>query len=266
MNYKTIKLKKDDLIFTITLNKPQVHNALDEMMITELNEVLDFLYNEDFRILILEGEGKSFCSGADLNYMKKMKNFSFEENKTDALNLANLFYKLYFFPKPTIAIGKGFIMGGGIGLIACCDFSICEKNTKFSFSEIRLGLIPSIISPYILRKLGFSRTKELFLTGKIFSSEEAENWGLITKSCEEENITTYKNLLINQLLQCPPQAYLEIKKLLEINLIYDLGKLKDITSKIIAEIRIKEEAQEGINAFFEKRKPNWYKEIKYEDP
>ncbi len=263
MDFETILLNKEKEIYTITLNRPDVHNAINELMIEELNSVLTSLKNEDFRILILKGNGKSFCSGADLNYMKNMKNFTHEENQKDAFNLAQLMYNLYKFPKITIAIGHGSIMGGGIGLIACCDFSICESNTKFAFSEIRLGLIPAVISPYILRKIGISKTKELFLTGSIFSSNEAEKWGLITKSVSKEEILSSLNQMISKLLECAPNAIKEIKELIEINLTHNLDELRIKTPEIIANIRISSEAQEGIQAFFEKRKPYWYKE--YED-
>ncbi|GIX40300.1 MAG: methylglutaconyl-CoA hydratase [Leptospiraceae bacterium] len=250
------------MIFTIILNRPNVHNALNEEMILELNTILEELKKEDFKILIIRGEGKSFCSGADLNYMKKMKHYTLEENKNDALQLAELMYNIYTFPKPTISIGHGSIMGGGIGLIACTDFSLCEKESKFAFSEVLLGLIPAVISPYIIRKMGFSKTKELFLTGRIFNSEEAEKWGLITKSLDKMEMDNYLHHLIKQLLKSSPNAIKEIKHLMEINLKYDLENLKHITSEIIAKLRITEEAQEGISAFFEKRKPQWYN---YED-
>jgi methylglutaconyl-CoA hydratase len=263
MEFQTILINKHDDVCTITLNRPDVHNALNELMIEELNLALTSLKNEDFRILLLKGNGKSFCSGADLNYMKNMKNFTLEENQKDAFNLAQLMYNLYKFPKITIAIGHGAIMGGGIGLIACCDFSICESETRFSFSEIRLGLIPAVISPYIIRKIGISKAKELFLTGSIFSSYEAEKWGLITKSISQQEIQKFSKEMIQQLLSCPPNTIKEIKELIEINLTYNLEELKIKTSEIIANIRISKEAQEGIQAFFEKRKPYWYKE--YED-
>lgn len=263
MEFHTIFINKQNEVCTITLNRPDVHNALNELMIEELNFALTSLKNQDFKILLLKGNGKSFCSGADLNYMKNMKKFTLEENQKDAFKLAQLMYNLYKFPKITIAIGHGSIMGGGIGLIACCDFSICESDTKFAFSEIRLGLIPAVISPYIIRKMGIAKTKELFLSGSTFTSWEAEKWGLITKSVSREEISSSLNQMISKLLECAPNAIKEIKELIEINLLYNLEDLQIKTSEIIANIRISPEAQEGIQAFFEKRKPYWYKE--YED-
>ncbi len=257
MNNKTIEIKKESYVYTISLNRPEVHNALNEEMILEFLQILKEIKEEPFRLLIINGKGKSFCSGADLNYMKNMKNYSFEENKNDANNLANLMYELYHFPKTTLCIGHGAIMGGGIGILACCDFSFCDESTIFSFSEVNLGLIPAVISPYIIRKIGISRTKELFLLGNRFDSSFAEQIGLITKFIKKEEQEEYLKNFVETLLKKPPNAIKEIKTLMELNLKYNLEELKLMTSELIAKIRISEEAQEGISAFLEKRKPKW---------
>lgn len=257
MDYKTLELQKESTVYTIIFNRPEVHNALNEEMILEMLLLLRNIQKESFRILILKGKGKSFCSGADLNYMKKMKQYSLDENKKDALNLANLMYELYHFPKITICIGHGAIFGGGIGILACCDFSFCEESTQFSFSEVKLGLIPAVISPYIIRKIGFSKAKELFLSGSIFDSSYAEKIGLISKSLKKEEMDEYLKTFLKEMLKKPPQAIKEIKSLIELNTKHDLERLKEITSEYIANIRVSEEAQEGISAFLEKRTPKW---------
>ncbi len=255
MNF--IELKQESHVYTIILNRPDVHNALSDKMIQEFLLVLKKIKEDPFRLLVIKGNGKSFCSGADLNYMKNMKDFSFEENKNDANILADLMYELYHFPKSTLCIGHGAIMGGGIGILACCDFSICDESAKFSFSEVHLGLIPAVISPYIIRKIGISKTKELFLSGIKFDSSYAEQIGLITKFIKKDEQDVYLKNFIKEMIQKPPEAIKAIKQLIELNLKFDLEELKLITSELIAKIRISEEAQEGISAFLEKRKPKW---------
>ncbi len=262
MEFKTIKIFINSHLATIVLNRPEVHNALNEEMIVELTQALELLRNHTFRILILKGEGKSFCSGADIQYMKHLGEQSYLKNVEEAKKLADLLYALYFFPKPTISIGKGNIMGGGIGLVACCDFSFCTRETFFSFSEARLGILPAVISPYIIRRIGLSKTKELFLSAKKFQSIEAQKIGLITKSVKQERIDLEVNHLVSEILKNAPNALKNIKLLLEENLKNsDLLYLKDYTSHLLAQIRSSEEAKEGFLAFLEKRKPNWYKDI-----
>ncbi len=260
MKFNHIELQQEKNIITIVLNRPEVHNALNESMIKELNVAIEELWNKDFRILILKGNGKSFCAGADLNYMKNIAQYNFEENVEDAKNLANLLYKIYNFPKPTIAIGHGNIIGGGIGLISCCDFSFCENTTLFVFSEVKLGLIPAVISPYIIRKIGIQKTRELFLTGEKFNAEFAEKIGLITRSVKKEEMDSIIYRYLELLISNAPSALKEIKELIEINLNHNLEELKNITSEIIAKIRSSKEAQEGMASFLEKRKPKWIPE------
>lgn len=260
MNYKTIKIEKKINIVELILNRPKVHNALNDELISEFLDALVKLKEEDFRVLILRGEGKSFCSGGDINYLKKTSEMDYQSNLEEAKKLADLMYSLYLFPKPTIAIGQGNIFGGGIGLIACCDFSFCDQNSVFSFSEVKLGIIPSVISPYVIRKIGMSKAKELFLSGRRFFSKEAEEIGLITKSVQKEKIEEEVNNLISELLKNSPNAMKYIKILIEENIHSDLELLKMKTSEFFAKIRSEQEAKEGFKAFLEKRKPNWYRE------
>lgn len=262
MDFKTIKMYRESNIVTILLNRPEIHNALNQQMISELSQVLNMLKQEHFRVLLFKGEGKSFCSGADIEYMKQLAEQNYQENVEDAKRLADLLYTLYFFPKPTIAIGKGNIFGGGIGLLACCDFSFCTKETVFSFSEARLGILPAVISPFVVRRIGISKTKELFLSAKRFNAIEAQRMGLITKLVLEKQLDVEVRNLISEILKNGPNALQNIKYLLEENIRnFDLLKLKDYTSRVLAEVRTSEEAKEGLLAFLEKRKPSWCKEI-----
>lgn len=260
MNYKTIKIEKNLNFVNLILNRPEVHNALNEELISEFLNALEKLKEEDFRVLILRGEGKSFCSGGDISYLKKVSDMDYQTNLEEAKKLADLMYSLYFFPKPTIAIGQGNIFGGGIGLISCCDFSFCDQSSVFSFSEVKLGIIPAVISPYVIRKIGISKSKELFLSGRRFFSNEAEKIGLITKSVEKEKIEEEVNNLISELLKNSPNAMKNIKILVEENIYSDLKLLKIKTSEFFAKIRSEQDAKEGFKAFLEKRKPNWYRE------
>ncbi|MFN3604660.1 MAG: enoyl-CoA hydratase-related protein [Leptonema sp. (in: bacteria)] len=263
MKYKTLKVDIHSDIGYLSLNRPKVHNAINGEMIIEFLDALNQLKETQIRVLILQGEGNSFCSGADVNYMKALGEMDETQNIHEAKKLAELLYNLYYFPKPTIAIAKGNVYGGGIGVLGCCDFSFCTTNTVFAFSEIKLGLIPSVISPYIIRRIGVSKTKELFLSGRKFDSFEAEKIGLVTKALNEKDLEQEVQLLISELFKTAPNVVIEVKMLIEENLRnLDLQTIQEYTSSLLAKIRKGEEAKEGLKSFLEKKKPNWYKEPK----
>ena len=245
----------------ITLHRPEVKNALDEKMINEFQKHLVHLKNKkELRVLIITGSGDSFCAGADLKWMKKSAKFSREENIQDAKAFAKMLNVLDKIPRPTIAKINGHSFGGGLGILSSCDFAIASKNSKFCFSEVRLGMIPAMISPYIIRNVGSKISKQLFLTGEIFSADYANRIHLIDKVVKEEELEKEVAKLINLLMKGGPEALGSIKELL--SLVSDKpidNKMAQLTSEKIAEKRVSIEGQEGMEAFFNKRAPNWQK-------
>src|SRR5438105_9018542 len=171
MAYLEIDTLKNHIL-TITLNRPEKHNAFDDLLITELSAALSYAENNHpIRVVILKAKGENFCAGADLKWMQQMVNFSKEENTEDALKLSHLFHKLNHLTKPTIAVAKGKTFGGGIGLLACCDIVLAEENASFCFSEVKIGMAPATIAPYILAKFGQAACRRYFLTADRFSAE-----------------------------------------------------------------------------------------------
>ncbi len=252
---ETIKYEVRNGVFWVTLNRPEIHNAFNDQMIGELRQALKIAREQSPRVLVLTGEGKSFSAGADLNWMKRMKDFSYEENYRDSLELGHLLYEIYTFPAPTIALVNGHAFGGGVGLIAATDFAISVKNAKFGLTEVTLGLVPAVISPYLLKRMGERNLKELCLTGRRITAEEALKYGLLNEISDD--IYRRGEELIRELKKASPNAQKVCKEL--VRNIYEMpldGALR-YTSEVIAKIRVSEEGQEGMNAFFEKRRPGW---------
>ncbi len=250
MEFKYIKTGIKSEIGFIVLNRPDYHNALLPEMIFEIRKALTEFEGKNIRFLFFEGEGKSFCSGMDLHHMKNIANLAENENLRDAENLSEMFNQIYKFPKITVLFGQGNIFGGGLGFIGACDLCYCDQKTIFSFSEIKLGLIPAVISPYVIRKIGLQKAKELFLTGERFTASKAYTIGLITESIGNLDLEK-KRKILNQLLENSPNAMNNIKSLM---LQYELLSIEDSinkgNSKILASIRKHPEAVEVINAFF----------------
>ena len=258
MPYETIEIQKKKDVTTIILNRPEVHNAMNEKLMKELTTCFHELGKDDsIRTIILTGKGKSFCAGADLNWMKSMAKYSKEENINDSRLLLNLYEAIYKCPKPVIGRVNGHAFGGGIGLFAVCDIIIAVPDCKFAFSEVKLGIIPAVISTYIVRKIGLSNMRRLFLTGERFNSEYAKEVGLIdyviTPEELDEKIKNYTELLQSS----GPIAIVEVKKLIDSCENMDREKYKEHTVEKISELRVSKEGQEGINAFLEKRKSKW---------
>ncbi|MFT7035146.1 MAG: methylglutaconyl-CoA hydratase [Cyclobacteriaceae bacterium] len=259
MKLKYLELKKKDAIATIWLNRPEVHNAFHDGMISELIEVLKQVGNDEgIRLLTLRGKGKSFSAGADIKWMSRSIEFSFEQNLKESLNLSDCLYSIYSFPKPTIAIVHGACFGGANGVLAACDFVIAHEHTTFSLSEVKIGLIPACIAPYILKRLGEYNTKSLMLRGDRINSVEALKIGLVNFSgTDGENSAELKGL-INDLLTSGPEAVTKSKKLIEhVANVWTLEEARVKTAEIISKIRSSDEGQEGMKAFLEKRKPCW---------
>jgi methylglutaconyl-CoA hydratase len=257
--FKTIELEVANEVGTIWLNRPEIHNAFNEVMISELIQIFEEINNkEDVRIVVMRGRGKSFCAGADLNWMRDVAKYSYEENYKESLNLSLCFYNIYTCTKPTIAYVHGAAIGGANGLLAACDFVYADENTTFSLSEVKIGIVPACISPYVTKRVGEYGSKELMLTGKRFKGAEAARHKLINETLTAGETEKKLDELIDLLKTSGPKAMTHCK-----NLLYDISnKLTlqeaiDYTARMIADIRASEEGQEGMAAFLQKRKPNW---------
>lgn len=259
MEYKNIEFELTGKVGTVWLNRPEVHNALNAEMIAE---IIDFFTKvndmPEVRVVVLRGRGKSFCAGADLNYMKGIAAFGFDENYQDSLKLAKCFNAIYTCSKPTIAVVHGAAMGGANGLLAACDVVFCDETTKFAFSEVKLGIAPATISLYVMKRIGERGARDLMVSGRRFEGPEAEKYGLVNKSLPAEEIENHLNAYISGLMSSGPDAMKACKQL-----IYNISnKMQfedaiDYTARLIAELRASKEGQEGMASFLEKRKANW---------
>lgn len=258
MSYETIDVTEKENITTIILNRPEVHNAMNDLMIQELTNCFDILGDKrELRAVILTGNGRTFCGGADLNWMKSMVHYSKEENIEDSRHLLNLFDLIYSCQKPVIGRINGGAFGGGVGLIAVCDITIASPNLTFAFSETKLGLIPSVISPYVIQRIGPAPARRLFITGERFSSDYGTEIGLIDYLVDPDNIDEKIEQIIKEIKSSAPLAIGEAKNLVKANQVMESGAFKEFTLHKIAELRVSEEGQEGTSAFLEKRKPTW---------
>ncbi|NQZ12939.1 MAG: enoyl-CoA hydratase/isomerase family protein [Algicola sp.] len=246
----------------LTLNRPEVHNAFDDIVIGQLIAALNELdANADVRVLVLNSNGKNFSAGADLNWMRSMATKNLEQNLEDAGQLAELMRRLDKFSKPTIALVQGAAFGGALGLIACCDISIATKKASFCLSEVKIGLIPAAISPYVMRSIGEKAARRYFLTAERFFAEQAHHIGLIDILVEQnENLVEACESQLDLLLGNSPAAMTAAKLLIEAVAEKEINEavIKD-TSRRIAEIRVSPEGQEGLTSFLNKRTPNWIK-------
>jgi methylglutaconyl-CoA hydratase len=257
--FKTLQTTTENNIHTICLNRPDVHNAFDEVMIAEIKDAFtQASKKESLRLIVLRGNGKSFCAGADLNWMRNVSTYTYEQNLKESQNLAECFYAIYSCSKPTIAVVHGAAMGGANGLLAACDIVIAENKTIFSLSEVKLGLIPACISPYIIKRIGEYKSREMMLTGLRFDALNAEQMGLVNVAVAEEFIED-KLLEYKKLLQSSGPVALSNCKILIENVVnhLTLEESKEYTAEMIARQRVSEEGQEGMAAFLEKRKPKW---------
>ena len=262
MDFKTIKVQLGESMAWVNLDRPEVRNALNAELIRELTEVFDWLNNRnDIRVIILKGNGKAFCAGADLAYMKDMSGFSYNQNIADAEKLSKLFQTIYFCDKAVIVDVHGACIGGANGIIAAADIVIAEKETKFAFSEVRLGITPATISPFVVAKIGTTAAKELMLTGRRFTADEAKDFGLVNVVVDEAEMIDTERQYIDHFMQASPDAIAECKNLLRMVTGTDdrYNPVFMQTSVAIANQRISKAGQEGMKAFFEKRKPEWNK-------
>lgn len=252
----TVALNIEGGIARLTLSRPEVHNAFNAETISELREALASLAADDnVRILVLRGKGKHFCAGGDLNWMKSQKEASLEENLADSGRLADLLDELNSFPKPTIAEVQGAAFGGALGLISCCDMVVASDDARFCLSEVKLGLSPATISPYVIAAMGARQARRYFLTAELINAEKAYEIGLIHQIVSRETLSDVTAGWIKHLLNNGPQAIAATKQLIRAvsNKPVD-DELKNVTSELIARLRVGDEGQEGLTAFFEKRK------------
>ncbi|MCK4233754.1 enoyl-CoA hydratase/isomerase family protein [candidate division WOR-3 bacterium] len=258
--YKTIKFETKDRVARITLNRPEVRNAFNWTMIEELFSVFEQVKaDSNVRVVVLTGEGTCFCAGADLNWMKNVMTESFEENYKESLKLAELFYLIYSLPKPIIGRINGPAIGGGTGFVSVCDMAVASTNAKFSFSEVRIGLVPSDISPFMIRKCGEGKIREYFLTGRRLNADDALGIGLINRVVDEDKLDSAVQEIVDELIKGSPNALRVCKELLEKVPLQPFDKVREYTADTLANLRKSEEAQEGMKAFLEKRKPDWSK-------
>jgi len=255
-----ITLKIDDRqIATLTLNRPVIHNAFDDTLIREITEkIRELEKNSTLRALVLASTGSSFSAGADLQWMRRMASASMEVNQQDAELLGGMLRRLHLFPRPTIAAVQGAAFGGGVGLVAVCDIAIASEMASFSLSEVKLGLIPAVISPYVIGAIGERNARRYFLSAEKFTAAEALRIGLLHEVVPPDHLARTVERVIESVLQGGPRAQVAAKRLID-----DIaGKridpnMLDDTARRIASIRSSDEGKEGVAAFLDKRKPNW---------
>ena len=245
-------------VTTVTLNRPEVRNAFDEILIAELTDCVARAEERRSRALVLRGAGPSFCAGADLNWMARAANYTYEENLEDARALQRLFAALSHFRGVTIAAVHGAAIGGGAGLVAVCDIAIAEAGATFALSEVRLGLIPAVIGPYVLQKVGLGAARSLFVTGERFDADKALRIGLVHQVAQSsEQLAQLVDVALGRILEAGPEAIATAKQLLRDIAGRSPDEVAERTASCIANLRVSAEGQEGIHAFLEKRKPSF---------
>jgi len=248
-------------VLTLCMNRPEVHNAFDAQMIEELTGALETADRDDaVRLVTITGAGSCFSAGADLSWMRSLVHASRSENERDALQLARLMRSLNYLSKPTLARVNGAAFGGGVGLIAACDISVATDNARFGLTEVRLGLVPAVISPYVLRRIGETHARRYFLTAERFDSVRAREIGLVQQVVGIEQLDETVENIVAQVLSGGRNAVAHAKQLVFGMAGHDYDAQKRIdekTARLIADLRVSEEGQEGLAAFLEKRKPGW---------
>ena len=250
-----------DGVVSITLNRPDIHNAFDDAIIAALTTAFRKAGDDPaVRAVVLASSGKSFCAGGDLNWMRRMAGYNYDENLRDSNALAEMLRTLNYLPKPTIARVQGAAYGGGVGLVACCDMAVATPEAAFCLSEVKVGLIPATIGPYVVRAIGQRASRRYFTTAELISADTARELGLVSELVSIDELDSTIASLIKGLLRNGPQAIAQAKRLVldvadgEVN-----AEMIADTSRRIAQARGSDEGREGLTAFLEKRKPNWIK-------
>lgn len=263
MDFTTLQIGIEKNVARIALNRPEVHNAMNIMMIKELSEAVDWLDSrDDIRVIEICGNGKSFCSGADLNYMKDIASYSYNQNLEDAQRLSKLFQKIYFCSKPVITLVHGAVIGGANGIVATSDIVLAERDTVFAFSEVRLGITPATISPFVIARCGEMPARELMLSARQFNAKEALDYKLVNYVGEIDELNQRLDFFIDSFLKASPDAIRDCKNLIR-GVCGRTDPCSDVfmtTAMMIAHERMSEDGQEGMSAFLEKRRPRWHDE------
>src|SRR5438270_7512647 len=261
MSDRTLIVSEENAVLSVTLNRPDVHNAFNDELIAEAIEVFGGIAaTTHLRAVVLRSGGANFCAGADLNWMSRMVSYTREENIRDSSQLANMYALINECPVPVVGRIQGAAIGGGVGLVAVCDIAIAMRASKFGLSEVKLGILPAVISPYVIGKIGPSHARALFLTGERFDAERALRIGLVHRLVDDEAaLDAAVNDTLSQLMSSGPQAVRACKKLIAYVAAHPLDDAVPYTIEAIAERRVSEEGQQGMDAFLRKEKAPWAK-------
>jgi methylglutaconyl-CoA hydratase len=256
--YTRLRLEREGPVFRVWLARPEVRNAFDDVSIAELTEVFRGpAIDRETRVVLLLGEGPAFCAGADIGWMRRAGGYGRQENEKDAEAMASMLRAIDQCPKPVLALAHGAAIGGGVGLVAAADIAIAAQGTVFSLAEVKLGILPSVISPYVLRAIGPRAARELFLTGDRFDAKEAHRIGLVHEVVAKEELPAAAARRVESLLSSGPAALEVAKRLIEQVAWKSPDEVMPLTVRTIAERRASAEAKEGLSAFLEKRSPSW---------
>lgn len=252
----------------VTLNRAEVHNAFDPAMVEALTSALERVgHDEQIRAVVLRGAGKNFCAGADIEQMKKSATFSAEQNIEVARRSARMFHTLYALGKPTVACVHGAVRGGGCGLVAACDIAFAARSANFRLSEVKIGVIPAMISPYVIAAIGERMARRYMITGEEFDALEAQRIGLVHQVADDARLEPAVDAILEQIATSGPGAITAIKQLIPVSAHASIGpEIVEETARRIAAVRATPEAQEGLAAFLEKRKPAWVVAAREREP
>jgi methylglutaconyl-CoA hydratase len=264
--YQTLQVTLDSRgVLTVALNRPEIRNAFNEVLIEELSQIFETeVRKPEVRVVVLRGEGPVFCAGGDLNWMRKSIELNYEDNLKDTRVLTHMFASMNECPKPVIGRIQGAAIGGGVGLVSVCDIAIATADTQFSLSEVRLGIVPACIGPFVVAKIGASHARGLFVSAERFQAPRAREIGLVHEVVADSTaLDASVERLLGNILQCGPNA-MSVAKRLVLDLTWPERRTQfsdclEYVSKTLADLRISPEGQEGLRAFLEKRKPSWIK-------
>jgi methylglutaconyl-CoA hydratase len=257
MSYKTLLFEEANGVISVTLNRPEVHNAFNDEMIAEAIDLFENIGERDARAVVLRGTGRNFCAGADVNWMSRMVHYTREENVRDAAQMAKMVALINACPVPVVGRIQGAAIGGGVGLVAACDIAIAARDATFGLSEVKFGILPAVISPYVIAKIGQTHARALFLTGERFDAERALRIGLVHVVADDLDAAVEETL--KQLMTSGPQAVRECKKLIAHVAASTLADAIPYTIETIATRRTSDEGQAGMKAFLKKEKAPWAK-------
>jgi methylglutaconyl-CoA hydratase len=257
MTFKTITLHESEAVALLTLNRPEKRNAISYELIADLQKALDEVRKSSAQVLIITGNGKAFCSGMDLENLRLLIGRTHEQNIEDSRTMARLFRSIYDLPKPTIAAVNGPAIAGGTGIATICDFTLATPEAKFGYTEVRIGFVPAIVSNFLVRQVGEKRARDLLLTGRIFSAEEALKMGLINEIVEPASLLERAQELARSLMENSAASLRATKQLLSQTVNQELDERLETAIEENARIRQTDDFREGITAFLQKRKPHW---------